>query len=419
VAQPADTSPPLLILGGGLMGLAIAYELAGRGRAVTVLSRRRSEAAGFVAAGMLAPHAEGLGGTLLELGQRSLERIPGWVARIEADSGLGCGLRPSGIVVPFRSVADRDAYPTAPYGQPLDRRGLEREIPGIGADWPVGLLFAQDGQIDNRRRLMRALERACVGLGVAFQEGAEVLALRRDGAGELSGVELRTAEGERQLLACREAVLACGAWSARLLPELPLFPVKGQMLSLQGPRQALERVVFGPGTYLVPREDGLLVVGATSEPQAGFREGLTPDGQRTLQSGIAALLPAASSWPPMERWWGFRPCTPDEGPLLGASSLPGLWLATGHHRNGVLLAAITAELLGSCLAEQGGAHTVPAGQASATGSGGEVLSPEERRRFIEAFRWDRFQQGLPGTQDSGERPQRSAQLPAPWSGAPA
>jgi glycine oxidase len=254
---------------------------------------------------------------------------------------------------------------------------------------------------------------------VAFQEGAEVLALRRNGAGELSGVELRTAEGERQRLACREAVLACGAWSAQLLPELPLFPVKGQMLSLQGPRQALKRVVFGPGTYLVPREDGLLVVGATSEPQEGFREGLTPDGQRTLQSGIAALVPAANSWPPMERWWGFRPCTPDEGPLLGASSVTGLWLATGHHRNGVLLAAITAELLGSCLAEQGGAPMPSAGQASATASGGEGLSPEERRRFLEAFRWDRFQQGPTGTQDSGERPQRSAQLPAPGSGASA
>jgi glycine oxidase len=140
-------------------------------------------------------------------------------------------------------------------------------------------------------------------------------------------------------------VLAGGAWSAQLLPELPVFPVKGQMLSLQAPKGALERVVFGPGTYLVPREDGLLVVGATSEPEAGFEEGLTPDGQRTLQRGIDALLPAANQWPPMERWWGFRPCTPDGGPLLGTSAIPGLWLATGHHRNGVLLAAITAELL--------------------------------------------------------------------------
>jgi glycine oxidase len=349
-STPADADA-LLVLGGGLIGLAIAHQLARGGRAVRVISRNRKEAAGFVAAGMLAPHAEGLEGALLQLGQASLARVPAWVAQIEADSGLACGHRPCGIVVPFATAAERDAYPTAPWGEPLDRAGLEREIAGIGPQWQAGLLFAQDGQIDNRRRLMRALERACTQLGVAFEEGCSVERLitapttgeRRPGA--LEAVDLLDATGERRRLPCRQAVLACGAWSARLLPQLPVFPVKGQMLSLQGPRQALGRVVFGPGTYLVPRDDGLLVVGATSEPQAGFDEGLTPAGQRQLQQGIAALLPAAASWPPMERWWGFRPCTPDQGPLLGTSPVPGLWLATGHHRNGVLLAAITAELL--------------------------------------------------------------------------
>ena len=134
------------------------------------------------------------------------------------------------------------------------------------------------------------------------------------------------------------------------------------------PRGALPRVLFGPGTYLVPREDGLLVVGATSEPQAGFAAGLTPAGQKQLQAGLAALLPAASLWPPMERWWGFRPCSADRSPLLGAGPIPGLWLACGHHRNGVLLAAITAELLAGAMA----------------GS----LSPADRR-LLAGFRWDR------------------------------
>ena len=361
----------ITVLGGGLMGLALAHQLARRGEAVLVLSRRRSEAAGFVAAGMLAPHAEGLSGNLLALGQASLARIPAWVAQIEADSGLRCGLRPCGIVVPFRSAAERDAYPTAAWGEALDRRGLEREVPGIGPSWQAGLLFAQDGQIDNRRQLMRALERACVELGVTFQEGTQVLGLERDGAGTLQAVHLRNAEGDAQRLPAHRAVLACGAWSAQLLPQLPVFPVKGQMLSLQGPRQALGRVIFGPGTYLVPREDGLLVVGATSEAEAGFSEGLTPAGQRQLQDGIADLLPEASAWPPMERWWGFRPCTPDEGPLLGSSPIAGLWLATGHHRNGVLLAAITADLVAAQLL-------------------GEGLEPAEAQ-LLAAFRWDRFQ----------------------------
>jgi glycine oxidase len=371
--------PPdgVLILGGGLMGLAVAHALAGRGLAVQVVSRRRSEAAGFVAAGMLAPHAEGLSGPLLALGQRSLALVPEWTARVEADSDLDCGLRPCGIVVPCLDAAERDAHPTARWGEPLDRAALERELPGIGPRWQAGLLFRQDGQIDNRRRLMRALERACSRLGVGFLEGAEVEGLDRGGDGRLRGVRLRTAEGERRSLACSQAVLACGAWSARLLPELPVFPVKGQMLSLQAPRQALQRVLFGPGTYLVPREDGLVVVGATSEPEAGFSEGLTPAGQRHLQAGIADLLPEAAAWPPMERWWGFRPCTPDEAPLLGASPVPGLWLATGHHRNGVLLAAITARLLAGCLGAGSGSDGCP------------ELSPEDGA-LLAAFRWDRF-----------------------------
>jgi glycine oxidase len=248
-------------------------------------------------------------------------------------------------------------------------------VPGIGPGWQAGLLFHQDGQIDNRRRLMRALERACAGLGVCFQEGSEVQGLERDGSGALTGVRLRTVEGEEQQLPAEQAVLACGAWSARLLPQLPVFPVKGQMLSLQGPRQALQRVIFGPGTYLVPRTDGLLVVGATSEPEAGFDPGLTPDGQRCLHAGIASLLPQASGWPPMERWWGFRPCTPDEAPLLGAGPIPGLWLATGHHRNGVLLAAITAELVGDALGNGGQRHA---------------------ERWLGAFRWDRFAEAAGG-----------------------
>ncbi|MFN9428175.1 MAG: FAD-dependent oxidoreductase [Cyanobacteriota bacterium] len=342
---------PVLILGGGLMGLSIAHALAVEGEAVLVLSRRRSEAAGFVAAGMLAPHAEGLTGALLALGQASLALIPSWVARIEADGGLPCGLRTSGIVVPFSTSEERDAFPTASFGDVLQRSDLEREIPGIGLSWHTGLLFRQDGQIDNRRCLMRALEAACVNRGVAFEEGSQVEGLLTASSPdqELEGVMVRRADGEIHTLTCSRAVLACGAWAAQLVPQLPVFPVKGQMLSLQAPQKALQRVLFGPGTYLVPREDGLVVVGATSEAEAGFQGGLTPAGQAELAYGVASLLPQASSWPPMERWWGFRPCTPDSSPLLGAGAIPGLWLATGHHRNGVLLAAITARFLTAML----------------------------------------------------------------------
>jgi glycine oxidase len=184
---------------------------------------------------------------------------------------------------------------------------------------------------------------------------------------------VRSVDGLERLIPGRRAVLTSGAWSARLLPGLPVFPVKGQMLSLQGPRQALRRVVFGPGTYLVPRRDGLVVVGATSEAEAGFAEGLTPQGQRQLQEGIARLLPEAARWPPMERWWGFRPGTPDQAPLLGTAALPGLWLATGHYRNGVLLAAITADWISRQVCGEDPGESDPG-----------------TRALLEAFRWDRF-----------------------------
>ena len=360
----------ILILGGGLMGLAIAHQLARRDQRVTVLSRRRSEAAGFVAAGMLAPHAEGLENALLHLGQLSLSRVASWVAQIEADSGLPCGLRSSGIVVPFHSADERDAYATAAFGDRLDRKQLLQEVPGLDSQWKAGLLFVQDGQIDNRRQLMRALESACVDRGAQFQEGVEVLELFT-ADGRLSGVRTRNSEGNEATLSCERAVLCSGAWSGQLLPQLPVFPVKGQMLSLQSPRGALRRVIFGPGIYLVPREDGLVVVGATSERNAGFSEGLTPQGQTTLKQGIATLLPEAESWPPMERWWGFRPCTPDEGPLLGKSPIPGLLLACGHHRNGVLMAGATSELIADLAC-----GTEP---------------KQDLAALLSSFRWDRFQ----------------------------
>ena len=368
-ASERTATEAILILGGGLMGLAIAHQLARRGLRVAVLSRRRSEAAGFVAAGMLAPHAEGLEDQLLELGEISLERISGWVAQIEADSGLSCGLRSTGIVVPFRSAEERDRYPTANQGKPLNRDDLDQELPGLAAAWTAGLLFAQDGQIDNRRQLMRALESACVDRGVHFQEGVEVLELIH-GNGRLSGVRACDSEGSLFSLPCHQAVLCSGAWSAQLLPELPVFPVKGQMLSLQTPRGALRRVIFGPGIYMVPREDGLVVVGATSEREAGFSEGLTPHGQTTLKEGIAALMPEAIHWPPMERWWGFRPCTPDEGPLLGSSPIEGLLLACGHHRNGVLMASATSELIAD----------IASGQCPR----------QDLAKVMYYFRWDRF-----------------------------
>ena len=364
-----SSQEPLLILGGGLIGLSIAHEAANKGRNVEILSRSRNEAAGFVAAGMLAPHAEGLSNDLLRLGQLSLKQQSTWIQKIEKNSGMSCGLKICGIVVPFLNSEARDSHPTAEFGLPLNRVELEKEINGLAPQWQSGLLFTQDGQIDNRRLLMRALEKACVSVGVRFQEGVEVLELINDSK-QFKGVLIRNAEGEIKTIYGTEGVLCSGAWSNEILKELPIFPVKGQMLSIQGPQKALGRIIFGPGTYLVPREDGLIVVGATSEKNAGFKKGLTPSGQVQLKHGIRSLIPKAEQWPHMERWWGFRPCTPDEKPLMGKSSVNGLWIATGHHRNGVLLAAITSKLLTKCICN-------------------EALDNEEEA-LLESFQWERF-----------------------------
>ena len=360
---------PLLILGGGLMGLAIAHELAKKGKRVEILSRSRREAAGFVAAGMLAPHAEGLKGNLLHLGQCSLKRHPKWISSIEKNSKMSCGHKTCGIVVPFENRKDCESYPTYKFGEKLKRNDLIKEVPGLSEKWDFGLLFSQDGQIDNRRLLMRALEKACVELGVHFQEGVEVIEIMKD-SNKFNGVKIKDINGNINNLKSEEAVLCCGAWSKQIFPTLPIFPIKGQMLSIQGPKQILKRIVFGPGIYLVPRDDGLIIVGATSEREAGFQNGLTPTGQSKLQEGIQSLVPELNQLPHMERWWGFRPCTPDEAPLLGMSSINGLWLATGHHRNGVLLSAITAELIGKSICST-------------------PLSNEESS-FLSQFRWDRF-----------------------------
>jgi len=339
-----ETKNSILIIGGGLLGLSIAYEFTRNNFKVLVLSKNRNESAGFVAAGMLATHAEGLEDELLKFGQESQSLIPKWIKSIEKDSSIKCGLKKCGIVVPFINKEDLEEFPTYEYGRYLNQKDLQTEIKGINSIWKHGLLFEQDGQIDNRRRLMRALERACSLHGVEFQEGSEVEDLTLE-QNKITGATVLSATGELKKINCEKAILCSGAWSKTIFKKIPVFPVKGQMLSIQGPTNFLRRVIFGPKTYLVPRDDGLIIVGATVEKDAKFNQGNTPNGINQLQEGIRSLLPEAINWPQMEHWWGFRPCTPDLKPIIGKSKIENLFLATGHYRNGVLFSAITSELL--------------------------------------------------------------------------
>jgi len=340
----ADTKNSILIIGGGLIGLSIAYEFARNDYTVEVLSKNRNESAGFVAAGMLATHAEGLEDELLVFGQQSQSLIPEWIKNIEYDSGIDCGLKKCGIVVPFKNLKRLKEFPTYKYGKYLNHKNLKKEINGINPSWEHGLLFEQDGQIDNRRRLMRALERACSLHRVKFQEGSDVKELIVE-KNKILGAKVLNATGEMRNIFCEKVILCCGSWSKKVLNNLPIFPVKGQMLSIQGPENSIKRVLFGPNTYLVPRDDGLIVVGATVEDNAGFNKGNTPKGINQLQEGIKSLLPEALKWPQMEHWWGFRPCTPDLKPIIGKSDIENLYLSTGHYRNGVLFSAITSDIM--------------------------------------------------------------------------
>jgi len=206
--------------------------------------------------------------------------------------------------------------------------------------------------------------------GVEFQEGSEVEDLTFE-KNKIIGATVLCATGEIKKINCEKAIICSGAWSKKIFNKIPVFPVKGQMLSIQGPTNFLKRVIFGSKTYLVPRDDGLIVVGATVEKDAKFNQGNTPDGIHQLQEGICSLLPEAINWPQMEHWWGFRPGTPDLKPILGKSKIENLFLATGHYRNGVLFSAITSDLIFRLVQNKS-------------------LKKSEKR-FLEKFSLDRFE----------------------------
>lgn len=331
-----DNSASIIIIGGGIIGLSLALELHQRGIAVTVVSRSPQEAASEAAAGMLAPRAEALTGGLLTLGRRSLAMYGEWTRKLTHFTGLETGYDPCGILVPTEAVPV-DPTDWLPRAMLSDYQGdLGPAI--AGAYW-----YADEGQVDNRQ-LMTALRQAVRQTGIDYREGVAVTGW------EIQGDRLATLLTTQGAIRGDRYVLAAGAWSRQLLP-LPLRPLKGQMLALQMPQpRPLERVIFGPGIYLVPRRDGRLVIGATQE-EVNWTPHTTPQGLGALFTKAMNLYPPLARWPLLETWWGYRPATPDEGPLLGASPYANLILATGHHRNGILLAPITAQLIADLITE--------------------------------------------------------------------
>ncbi|MCH7554444.1 MAG: glycine oxidase ThiO [Proteobacteria bacterium] len=343
----------IAIIGGGVCGLGIGWRLAQAGRAVTVLDRGRAGAgASWAAAGMLAPQveAEPSEEPLLALTQESRGQWPDFAAEVEAASGISVGYRREGTLVvaldrdDVEHLRHRYDYQTS-LGLDLEwitgaeaRRREPHLARGVGA----AVFSALDHQVDNRL-LCDALREAYLRAGGVLREHTAVLEILH-GGGRVAGLRLAD-----ETLEADTVIVAAGPWSRDIpgLPEAlkpPVRPLKGQMLALQMPRAAplLDHVVWGPDIYLVPRGDGRLLIGATVE-EMGFDANLTAGGMMDLLRDAWEILPGVYDLPLVESWVGFRPASRDDAPILGATAMAGLIMATGHHRNGILLAPITAE----------------------------------------------------------------------------
>jgi glycine oxidase len=338
------------------MGLGIAWRLAQSGCAVTVYDRAEAgRGASWAAAGMLAAAVESEPGEekLLALTLESQKLWPGFARELEAASGISVDYRDEGtmVVAPTRDDAEQLRF-SFEFQKSL---GLDlgwlpvaearRREPHLGPGISGAVWSPRDHQVENRL-LGRALAEAARRSGVVLHEHCRVCEIELAGA-RACGVVTDGGRDRADIV-----VLAAGAWSREIggippshLP--PVRPIKGQMLALRMAPHAplLRHVIWLPRDgYLVPRRDGRLLVGATVE-ERGFDETLTAGGLLALIEGAWRAVPAIEELAVAETWVGFRPGSRDDAPMLGPSGIDRLVMATGHHRNGILLAPITADLI--------------------------------------------------------------------------
>jgi glycine oxidase len=351
----------VVIVGGGVIGLATAWRSLGRGLRVTVADPEPATKASYVAAGMLAPVSELTYGeeALLRLGLASRDRYPSFVAELEEVSGRATGFRGDGtlqvaldsddlaVLDELRRFQESVGIPA----EALTGRECRRLEPMLAPAVRGGLLAPADGSIDPRR-LTAALLAAVERLGGTLVRERATEVLTEDG--RAVGVLLQSG----QTLHAGQVVLAAGPWSQDIkgvppgvLP--PVRPVKGQVVRLRSDAPFLGRcvrgLVRGSSVYLVPRTDGEIVIGATQE-EMGFDTTVTAGGLWELLRDARELFPGITELAFTEVNAGLRPGSPDNAPLLGPSALPGLLLATGHFRGGVLLTPVTGDVMAEILA---------------------------------------------------------------------
>jgi glycine oxidase len=376
VSADAD-APDVVVVGGGVIGLALAWRARLRGLTVLVLDRAGigERCASSVAAGMLAPVSEAeygeAGKRVLELGVRSAALWPDFAAELERASGVEVGLRSSGTLVVARDADEaRELERQLAFRQGLGLRATRlapsavRELePALAPTVRLALHAPEDHSVDPRR-VLDALRRACLATGVELREHTPVAGVELAGPdGPLAAVVL--GDGER--LRAARVVLAAGAWTGELrgLPahaRVAVRPLKGQILRLRDPDGPglLGHVLRFAGGYVVPRGDGRYVLGATME-ERGFESQPTAGGVYELLRHARELLPGILELQIEELSVGFRPATPDNAPVIGPAAVEGVLWATGHHRNGILLAPLTAELVADALLAPAAGGRAPVG----------------------------------------------------------
>lgn len=341
----------VLIVGGGVMGTAIAAELAGPGVEVTVLERAIPGAeASTAAAGMLAPQLEAQGpGPMLELSLRSRGLYPAWAQRLQEESGVDVAYLPCGALQLAYTEAEAQALDATVAWQ--QAAGLRAELlsgdevralePSVAPEVAAAAHFPDDHQVDPRK-LMQALSATAARRGVRFTSGVARRLLEAGGA--VRGVEL---EGES--LHADVTIVAAGAWTSLLqganVEAHHLKPARGQMVELAmrlPPARHLLKAGLG---YVVPRADGHVICGTTVE-LVGYDKRVTVEGLSAVLTHARRACPALADATVVGFWAGLRPWTHDGLPLLGPVRVPGLVIASGHFRNGILLAPITAKVVG-------------------------------------------------------------------------